>query len=75
MKKQKKAYDFKKERRIFALVMLIVLALIMTVGIMDACGVFYRSEEPEWKPTVVYPMTNANISWLPTFHPGAMEGT
>ena len=70
MKNQKKAYDFKKECRLFAIVMTIVLALIMLAGILDICGVFYKPEEPEWKPTVIYPMANAKISWLETHHPG-----
>ena len=70
MKKQKKAYDFKKESRIFAAVMLIILVLIMAVGVMDLCGVFYKPEEPEWRPSVIYPMANANISWEQSFHPG-----
>lgn len=72
---KKKAYDFKKESRIFALVMMIIVALIMVAGILDICGVFYKPTEPEWKPTKIYPMANANISWMQTFHPGAMEGT
>ena len=71
---KKRAYDFKKESRIFALVMMIILILIMAAGVMEVCGVFGRKEEPAWKPTVIYPMTNAHISWLPTYHPGPMGG-
>ena len=70
MKKQKNAYDFKRESRIFALVMLIILLLIMAAGVMELCGVFHRPEKPEWQPTVIYPMANTNISWEQTFHPG-----
>ena len=62
--------DFKKESRIFALVMLIVVLLIMTAGILDICGVFKKTEEQEWKPTEIYPMANAHISWEQSFHPG-----
>ena len=70
---KKSEYDFKKESRIFALVMLLIVVLIMTVGILDICGVFDKPEEPIWKPSVIYPMANAHISWLPTYYPGAME--
>ena len=66
----KKQYDFQKERKIFALVMFIVLALIMLAGVLEVYGVFRNQEEPEWKPTVIYPMVNANISWKQSFHPG-----
>ena len=71
---KKRAYDFHKECRIFALIMTIILILIMAAGVMEVCGVFYKPTEPEWKPTVIYPMANANISWLQTYHPGAMGG-
>lgn len=71
---KKKPYDFNKECKIFALVMVIILILIMTAGILDMCGVFDRPEEPIWKPNVIYPMANAHISWLQTYYPGTMGG-
>ena len=67
---KKKPYDFNKECKIFALVMVIILILIMTAGILDICGVFKKTEEQEWQPTEIYPMANANISWEQSFHPG-----
>ena len=66
-KRAKRAYDFKKECRIFALVMMIIIILIMAAGVMDACGVFVNKES-SWKPTVSYPMANAHISWDQTFY-------
>ena len=71
---KKRAYNFQRESKVFALVMLIILIIIMTAGVLDVCGVFDRKEELVWKPTVIYPMTNAHISWLPTYHPGPMGG-
>ena len=70
---KKKEYDFHKECKVFAFVMAIILLLIMTAGILDICGVFDRPEEPVWKPTVIYPMTNAHVTWLPTYYGGAMK--
>ena len=66
---KKKEYDFHKDCKVFAFVMAIILLLIMTAGILDICGVFDRPEEPAWKPTVIYPMANAHVSWNQSFHP------
>ena len=70
---KKSAYDFHKECKVFAFVMAIILLLIMTAGILDICGVFDRPEESTWKPTVIYPMTNAHVTWLPTYYGGTMK--
>ena len=67
--KKKSAYDFQKESKIFAVVMLIILVLIMTAGVLSVCGVF-DSNIPEWRPDGIYPMANANISWEQSFHSG-----
>ena len=72
---KKRAYDFQKECRVFALIMTIILALIIIAGVLEVCGVFDGPEVNIWKPTESYPMANAKISWWQTFHPGAMEGT
>ena len=71
---KKRAYDFKKESRIFALVMMIILILIMAAGVMEVCGMFEDKEENVWKPSVSYPMANANINWMQTHHPGPWDG-
>ncbi len=49
-----------KERKVFAVVMLIVLLLMLAGMIMTVCGVF---DEPEWKPAAEYPLVNQKISW------------
>ena len=72
-KRAKSEYDFKRESRIFVVVMVIVLILILTAGVMDSCGVFNKEEEV-WKPTVSYPMANAHISWVQTFYDGNGDG-
>ena len=69
---KKRAYDFQKECRIFALVMTIILALIMIAGVLEACGVFDGQEVNVWKPTESYPMANAKISWNQTYYPGPL---
>ena len=69
---KKSAYDFRKESRIFALVMLVILVIIMILGILSVCDVIETKNKPEWKPTVSYPMTNSHIDWLPTYYGGTM---
>ena len=67
---KKRAYSsFEKERKIFAAVMLLVIIVILAAGVMELCGVF-EDKSQMWKPTEVYPMANANISWLETHYPG-----
>lgn len=71
---KKRVYDFKRERRIFALVMLVVLVIIFIFGVLSVCKVVEIRNIPEWEPTVSYPMANANISWVQTHHPGPWDG-
>lgn len=71
---KKRAYSsFEKESRVFAAVMLVIVILMMAVGVLELCGVFEK-EEAVWKPTEIYPMANANISWMQTHHPGPWDG-
>lgn len=58
-------YD--RESKVFAVVMILVLAAMITLGVLTACGMF---DEPLWKPVASYPMANANISWMQSFHGG-----
>ena len=56
-----------KESKVFAAVAcLIVLALIAMI-ILQLCGMF---DEPLWKPDMEFPLANANVSWLQSFHGG-----
>ena len=65
---KKRAYDFQRECRIFAFVMLAVLVIIMIFGILSVCELIESKNVPEWKPSVSYPMANAHISWDQTFY-------
>ena len=72
MKSYRKYNTFEKERKVFAALMAFVIIIIISWGILEACGVF---DGPVWKPCGEYPMANANISWEQTFHPGPMGVT
>lgn len=60
--------DFDRKSKLVALAMALVLVFIMVVGVLDACGMFDEPEESVWKPTVIYPMVNTNISWQQTYY-------
>ena len=49
-----------KERKVFAVAMLIILLLMLAGMILTVCGVF---DEPAWKPAEEYPMANQHITW------------
>lgn len=63
--------SMEKERRLFAVIMFIILILLLVWFGLELAGVF---NPPQWKPDVEYPMTNANISWLETYYFGPWEG-
>lgn len=60
--------DFDRRSKLVALVMALVLVSIIVIGVLDVCGVFDEPEESMWRPTAIYPMTNANISWQQTYY-------
>lgn len=60
--------DFDRKSKLVALVMALVLVSIMVIGVLDVCGVFDEPEESTWRPTVIYPMANANIVWQQTYY-------
>ena len=53
-----------KERKGFCIILCIVLVAVVTLSILDFCGVFDKPLEPD----VTYPMANANVSWDQTFY-------
>ena len=69
MKNHYKNYStIERERKVFAIVMAIIIVLLLALFTMEACGVF---DAYIWKPIEEYPLANANISWEQTFYPGA----
>ncbi len=57
----------KKERQ-GQIIFIVVIILAVIIGL--AWNYLESSEAEELKPDVVYPMTNAHISWLQTYHGG-----
>ena len=58
-------YD--RESKVFAAVMIIIVAAMIALGVLTLMGMF---DEPMWKPDKVYPLANANISWMQSFYGG-----
>lgn len=58
---------YEKQSKVFASVMVAIVAVMIILGVLLACGMF---DEPMWKPVAEYPMANANISWMQSFHGG-----
>ena len=56
------------ERKVFAAVMIVILLALITLFVLEVCGVF---DGQVWKPVTEFPLANANISWEQTFYPGA----
>ena len=55
------------ERKVFAAVMIVILLALITLFVLEVCGVF---DGQVWKPVEEFPIANANISWEQTFYPG-----
>ena len=69
MKNHYKNYStIERERKVFAIVMAIIIVLLLVMFTLETCGVF---DAYIWKPIEEYPLANANISWEQTFYPGA----
>ena len=56
-----------RDRKVFTICMAALLALIVALGVLEACGVF---RAPVWEPDVEIPMTNANVGWKQTWRKG-----
>ena len=52
----------------FAIVMAVILACIVALFILEITGEF---DKEEYQHQVEYPLANANVNWLQTFHEGA----
>ena len=57
----------KKERQ-GSIIFIVVIILAIIIGL--AWNYLESSEAEELKPEVIYPMANAHISWLQTYHGG-----
>lgn len=67
MRNYKHYTRYGKESKVFAAVVLVVFLLLIVFCILTLLGMF---DEPLWKPVASYPMANANISWMQSFHGG-----
>ena len=68
MKSTKNNNTFERERKVFAIVMAVILACIVALFILEITGEF---DKEEYQHQVEYPLANANVNWLQTFHEGA----
>ena len=59
-----------KEKKVFVVIMAFIVLMILALIVLELCGMF---DEPLWKPDAVFPMANANVSWLQSFYGGAMS--
>ena len=64
----KKYSTDERERKVFAVMMGLVLLIIIVWGALELGE---AKSEQGWQPDVVYPMANAHISWEQTYHGGA----
>jgi len=62
-----------KERRIFAIVMMVILLMIVAIGVGSSFQIRAARAQSAWMPVVEYPMANANVTWLQTHYSGAWE--
>ena len=69
MKSYKHYIRNKKEKKdIYTWILAAILICLIVLGVLTVCGVL---EPLEWKPDVSYPMANAKISWLQSYHAGS----
>ena len=67
MKSYKHYTKFEKESKFLAAASFLAMLLLIVLIIMQLCGMF---DEPLWKPDMEFPLANANVSWLQSFHGG-----
>ena len=67
MKSIRKYSTFEKERKVFAAVMLVILACLVALFVLELTGEFERQE---YQHQTEYPIANANVSWLQTYYGG-----
>ena len=63
-----------KERKKFAIVMLVILLMIVAVGVWELIQIRTARAQSAWMPVVEYPMANAHVSWQQTHYAGAWSG-
>lgn len=55
----------------FALIMAVITLSIIAFGVCDLIDIVREREQAAWRPTEVYPMANAHVSWNQTYYGGA----
>ena len=68
MKSWKHYNSFQKERKVFFIVMVAILACLVALFVLELTGEFRKEE---YQHQVEYPIANTNVSWSQTFYPGA----
>ena len=67
MKNHRQYSTFDKERKVFAIVMTVILILMVALAVLTLTGEF---DKEEYQHQVEFPIANTNISWSQTFYSG-----
>lgn len=51
--------------------MAVITLSIIAFGVCDLIDIVREREQAAWRPTEVYPMANAHVSWNQTYYGGA----
>ena len=60
MKSYRKYSTNENEKKVFTVVVFLILLALVTLAVLTICGVF---DQQIWKADVSYPMANQNIEW------------
>ena len=60
MKSYRKYSTNENEKKVFTVVVFLILLALVTLAVLTVCGVF---DQQIWKPDVSYPMANQHIEW------------
>lgn len=60
MKSYRKYSTNENEKKVFTVVVFLILLALVTLAVLTICGVF---DQQIWKPDVSYPMANQHIEW------------
>lgn len=60
MKSYRKYSTNENEKKVFTVVVFLILLALVTLAVLTICGVF---DQQIWKPVVSYPMANQHIEW------------
>lgn len=70
MKSYRKYSTNENEKKVFTVVVFLILLALVTLAVLTICGVF---DQQTWKPDVSYPMANENIIYQTMIFDGGWE--